>query len=132
MHAIGHKDEVLWMTNLILNISYFVDVNQVHYFRYVFYTCIAGNCIVDKNCLFFYSSAERQNSCGVAGLALNSSWSISRNEEQRHPVTVAFSFFQLPLFFSIFLEITCMTCITTHLFLFKFIPAYTLLLLIGE
>ena len=53
VHAIGHKDEVLWMTNLILNISYFVDVNQVHYFPYVFYTCIAGNCIVDKNCLFF-------------------------------------------------------------------------------
>ena len=53
VHAIGHKDGVLWMTNLILNISYFVGVNQVHYFPYVFYTCQAGNCIVDKNCLFW-------------------------------------------------------------------------------
>ena len=53
VHAIvGYKDRVLWIANLILNISYFVGVNQVHYFPYVFYTCLAGNCIVDKNCLF--------------------------------------------------------------------------------
>ena len=57
VHAIGHPldDEF----NTEYSISYFVDVNQVHYFPYVFYTCLAGNCIVDKNCLFTRPPKDR-------------------------------------------------------------------------
>lgn len=101
MHAIGHKDRVLWIANLILNIYYFVGVNQVHYFPYVFYTCLAGNCIVDKNCLFSLVRRKTEQ--------LRSRWTCTQfklvyfEERRTTPLSHHRFFFKLPLFFSIFL-----------------------------
>ena len=108
VHAIGHKDRVLWIANLILNISYFVGVNQVHYFPYVFYTCLAGNCIVDKNCLFSLVRRKTEQ--------LRSRWTCTQFklvyfEERRTTPSLFFNFLSS---FPFFWGITCITCITTH------------------
>lgn len=113
VHAIGHKDRVLWIANLILNISYFVGVNQVHYFPYVFYTCLAGNCIVDKNCLFSLVRRKTEQ--------LRSRWPCTQFKlvyfEERRTTPLShhrFFFFNFLSSFPFFWGITCITCITTH------------------